>query len=218
MKGLPFLEYLKAYQDDLLFETYRHAALTLQALVVATVLGIVIALLTYRSSWGSTAVISTTVIAFTIPSLALFGLLQPIFGLTLATVFPVLVLYALLPIVRNTIVGLREVDKNLVDAATGIGMSRTMVLLRVEFPIAWPVILTGVRVATQLTVGITAMGAFIGGFGLGSFIFHALAALGSVNTFNEALAGTLLIAALGITFDLIFVAIRRFTTPRGLRV
>lgn len=217
MGGLPFLEYLREYQSDLAFETYRHAALSLQVVLVAALIGVAISLLTYRSAWASSTAISVTVIAFTIPSLALFGLMQPITGLGLATVFPVLVLYALLPVIRNTIVGLREVDPTLVDAATGLGMSRRSILLRVELPLAWPVILTGLRVATQLTVGIVAIGAFVGGMGLGGFIFHALSALGSVNTFNEALSATLLIAALGLAFDLAFVLVRRLTTPRGIR-
>jgi len=78
--------------------------------------------------------------------------------------------------------------------------------------------LTGLRVSTQLTLGIVAIAAFFAGPGLGVRIFHALGNLGSVNTFNEALAGTLLVALLALIFDLAFVVIRRFTTPRGIRV
>lgn len=218
MRGLGFLEYLRAYQDELVFETYRHAALSAQVLVVASLLGVLLALLVYRRALLADMTISTSVIAFTIPSLALFGLMQPITGIGLLTVFPVLVLYALLPVIRNTVVGLRGVDPYLVDAATGLGMSRTGVMLRVELPLAWPVILAGIRTSAQLTIGIAALGAFFGGAGLGGFLFHALSALGSVNTFNEALAATVLIALLGLLFDLVFLLVRLFTTPRGIRV
>ena len=218
MDGLPFLEYLRDYQSDLVFETYRHAVLAIQVVFVAALIGVLFALAVYRSPWARTLLISVFVIAFTIPSLALMGVLQPFFGLGIATVFPALVLYALLPIIRNSIVGLRGVDAALIDSATGMGMSRTRILLRVELPLAWPVMLTGLRVAAQLTLGIVAIAAFFSGPGLGTLIFHALGNLGSVNTFNEALAGTLLVAALALIFDLAFVLIRRLTTPRGIRV
>jgi osmoprotectant transport system permease protein len=216
--GLGFLEYLRAYQDELVFETFRHAALSAQVLLVAALLGVLVALLVYRRTWVSDLAVSTSVIAFTIPSLALFGLMQPITGIGLATVFPVLVVYALLPVIRNTVVGLRGVDPHLVDVATGLGMTRFGVMLRVELPLAWPVILAGIRTSAQLTIGIAALGAFFGGAGLGGFLFHALGALGSVNTFNEALAATLLIALLGLLFDAVFLIVRLFTTPRGIRV
>ena len=218
MDGLPFNEYLREFQSDLVFATVQHALLAIQVVLVAALFGVLLALGVYRSSWARTALISVAVIAFTIPSLALMGVLQPFFGLGLATVFPALVLYAILPIIRNSIVGLRGVDAALVDAATGMGMSRTRILVRIELPLAWPVILTGLRVSTQLTLGIVAIAAFFAGPGLGTLIFHALGNLGSVNTFNEALAGTLLVAALALLFDLAFVLIRRLTTPRGIRV
>lgn len=218
MDGLPFFEYLREYQVDLGFETYRHAVLSIQVLLVAAAIGVGLAVSVYRSRWARTLLVSVAVVAFTIPSLALLGVLQPLLGLGLQTVFPVLVLYALLPIIRNSIVGLRGVDPTLLDAATGLGMSRSRILLRIELPLAWPVMLTGLRVSAQMTLGIAAIGAFFAGPGLGRYIFHALSAVGSVNTFNEALAATLLVTALALLFDLAFVLIRRLTTPRGIRV
>lgn len=218
MDGLPFFEYLREYQSDLIFETYRHAVLAFQVVLVAGAIGFLLALAVYRSRWARTLLISVAVIAFTIPSLALMGVLQPFFGLGLATVFPALILYALLPVIRNSIVGLRGVDATLIDAATGMGMSRSRILFRIELPLAWPVMLTGLRVSTQLTLGIVAIAAFFAGPGLGTLIFSALSNLGSVNTFNEALAGTLLVALLALLFDLAFVVVRRLTTPRGIRV
>jgi osmoprotectant transport system permease protein len=217
MGGLPFTDYLREYQSELTFETYRHALLSLEVLIIAAVLSVALSMLVYRSRWASSTLISISVIAFTVPSLALFGLLQPVFGLGLGTVFPVVVTYATIPVVRNTIIGLQVVEPALVDAALGLGMSRRAILFRVELPLAWPVILTGIRVAAQLTLGLVALAAFIGKIGLGTFIFDALNNLGSVNTFNSALAGTLLIAVLALGSDLAFVVVRRLTTPRGIR-
>jgi osmoprotectant transport system permease protein len=218
MEGLPFLDYLQEYQSDLVFETERHAILTLYVVVTAAILGTLIAVVTYRSAGLSQFGISAAAVGFTIPSLALFGLLVPVLGFGLNTIYPALVMYALLPTIRNGVVGLRSVDPVMIDAARGMGMSRWHILVRIELPLAWPVILAGIRVSTQLAVGLVAISAFLSGPGLGTFIFHALSALGSVNTYNEAMAATILVALLALVFDGALLIVRRLTTPRGIRV
>jgi osmoprotectant transport system permease protein len=218
MDGLPFWDWVQEYQDDLIFETQRHAILTLYVVLTAAVLGTLIAVATYRSSGWSMFGISVAAVGFTIPSLALFGILVPILGFGLNTIYPALVMYSVLPMIRNGVVGLRSVDPVLLDAARGMGMSRRHILMRIELPLAWPVILAGIRVSTQLAVGLVAIAAFLSGPGLGKFIFHALTAIGSVNTFNEAVAATALVAILAIVFDLALLVVRRLTTPRGIRV
>lgn len=218
MGGLPFWTWVQENSSDLIAAIVQHALLSLYVLVAATIIGLVLAVLGYRTIWLGNAMISSSVVLFTVPSIAAFALLVPIFGLSLPSVFVPLVIYGLNPIVRNGIVGLRGVDANMIDAARGIGMSRTAILWRVELPTAWPVIVTGIRVAAQLIIALVVIAALILDIGLGSFIFGSLANLGSVNTLNEALAGTILAAILGIAVDLLFVLIRRYTTPRGLRV
>lgn len=217
MGGLPFLEYLKTFRSELIFDTEQHLLLSCYVIACAAILGLGIAILVYRSAPASTAAVNISSVMFTLPSIALFGLMIPITGLGLQTAFPILVLYALLPIIRNAVVGLQGVDADMIDAARGLGMARSRILLQIELPIAWPVILTGVRVAAQLTVGLVVIAAYVRGPGLGEGILHALSALGSVNTFNEALAGTILVVLLALLLDLAFVLIRKFTIPRGLR-
>ena len=124
-----------------------------------------------------------------------------------------LVMYALLPIVRNTIVGLRGVDPAVVEAGRGIGMSSRRVMLRVQLPLAWPVILAGIRVSTQMIIGIAAIAAYVAGPGLGNQIFDGLSRLGSVNSLNATLAGTLGVVVLALAFDLFYLVIRLLTTP-----
>jgi osmoprotectant transport system permease protein len=126
-------------------------------------------------------------------------------------------MYSLLPIVRNTIVGLQGVDPAVVEAGRGIGMSSPRVMLRVQLPLAWPVILAGIRVSTQMIIGIAAIAAYVAGPGLGNQIFDGLSRLGSVNSLNSTLAGTLGVVVLALAFDLFYLAIRLLTTPRGLR-
>jgi osmoprotectant transport system permease protein len=128
-----------------------------------------------------------------------------------------LTLYGLLPVVRNAVVGLRGVDPALVDAAKGIGMSRLARLLRVELPLAWPAILTGIRVSTQMLMGIAAVAAYASGPGLGNEIFRGIACLGSANALNQVLAGTLGIVVLALLFDAGYVLVGRLTISRGIR-
>ncbi len=218
MNGLPFFEYVNLFRDDLIFATQKHLLVSLYTLLIATILGIGLGMLVYRSKTFSTASIGTLAIGFTIPSIALFGLLVPILGTGLSVGFPVLTMYGLLPILRNTIVGLNSVDKATLDAARGIGMGRLRMLWQIEIPLAWPVILTGVRVAGQLIVGIVVIGAYVRVPGLGEPIFNALQNLGAVNTFNQALSATILVAVIALVLDATFILVRRYSTPRGIRV
>ncbi|MFH0518779.1 ABC transporter permease [Streptomyces sp. M41] len=215
---MSFWEYLGNRHQQLLTDAWQHASAVFQCMVVATLLGVAIGVATYQSEWaGNLATLSTSTI-LTVPSLAMIGLLIPIVGLGVAPTVITLTLYGLLPVVRNSIVGLRGVDPALVDAARGIGMSRLARLLRVELPLAWPPILTGIRVATQMLMGIAAIAAYASGPGLGNVIFRGLASLGSANALNQVLAGTVGIIILALLFDAAYVLVGRLTIPRGIRV
>ncbi|WP_053729461.1 ABC transporter permease [Streptomyces sp. WM6378] len=213
-----FWDYLSSRHQQLLTDALQHASAVFQCMVIATVLGIVIGVVTYRSGWAAGLAITSTSSILTIPSLAMIGLLIPLVGLGVAPTVVTLTLYGLLPIVRNSIVGLRGVDPSLVDAAKGIGMSRIARLLRVELPLAWPPILTGIRVSTQMLMGIAAIAAYASGPGLGNEIFRGIASLGSANAINQVLAGTLGIVVLALLFDAAYVLVGRLTIPRGIRV
>ncbi|MGW1712386.1 ABC transporter permease [Streptomyces sp. NPDC002156] len=213
-----FWEYLGNRHQQLLTDAFQHASAVFQCMVVATVIGITLGVVTYRSEWAGNLATTATSTILTIPSLAMIGLLIPIVGLGVPPTVIALTLYGLLPIVRNAIVGLRGVDPSLVDAARGIGMSRVAQLARVELPLAWPPILTGIRVSTQMLMGIAAIAAYASGPGLGNEIFRGIASLGSKNALNQVLAGTLGIIVLALLFDAAYVLVGRLTIPRGIRV
>ncbi|GGQ69743.1 ABC transporter permease [Streptomyces flaveolus] len=213
-----FWEFVGSRHQQLLTDAYQHASAVFQCMVVATLLGVLIGVVTYRSEWAGNLATLTTATILTIPSLAMIGLLIPVVGLGVPPTVTALTLYGLLPIVRNAIVGLRGVDPALVDAATGIGMSRVARLLKVELPLAWPPILTGIRVSTQMLMGIAAIAAFASGPGLGNEIFRGIASLGSKNALNQVLAGTLGIIVLALLFDAAYVLLGRLTISRGIRV
>ncbi|GGV31259.1 ABC transporter permease [Streptomyces longisporoflavus] len=213
-----FWDYLGNRHQQLLTDAYQHASAVFQCMVVATVIGVLIGVITYRSEWAGSLATTATSTLLTIPSLAMIGLLIPVVGLGVAPTVIALTLYGLLPIVRNAIVGLRGVDPSLVDAAKGIGMSRAARLVKVELPIAWPPILTGIRVSTQMLMGIAAIAAYASGPGLGNEIFRGIGSLGSKNALNQVLAGTLGIIVLALLFDAAYILIGRLTISRGIRV
>ncbi len=212
-----FWTYLQLIWQDLIQLAIDHAILVIISVLISTVIGVGLGVLTYRTERPRELVLAVTGTFLTIPSLALFTLLiqVPLLGLGAKSVVVALVMYGLLPIVRNTIVGLREVDPAIVESAQGMGMGRAARLWRIELPLAWPVVLTGVRVATLLLIGIAAIGAYINGPGLGEPIFGA--SIGSAAALNDVLSGTLGVIVLAILFDLVYVVISRLTTSKGIR-
>ncbi|HEX2132494.1 MAG TPA: ABC transporter permease [Actinophytocola sp.] len=201
----------------LAIEAYQHASVVIQCTLIAAVIGILVGVAVYRSPLGSIVATALASTILTIPSFALLGLLIPVLGLGVAPTVTVLVLYALLPIVRNTIVGLGGVDAAVTDAARGIGMNRVAVLTRVELRLAWPAILAGMRVSTQMLMGIAAIAAYAKGPGLGTEIFSGLNRAGAANATNQALAGTIGVVVLALVIDGLYLIIARLTTSRGIR-
>ena len=187
------------------------------SLAIAIVIGVSLGVLVYRRERAANIALGVTSTFLTIPSFALFGLFIPIFGLGYTPAVVALVMYALLPILRNTVTGLRSVDPAISESAQGMGMNYWQRLLRVDMPLAWPVIIAGVRVSTMLLMGIAAIAAVVNGPGLGEDIFAGLARIGSVNALNLVLGGILGIIVLALLFDTFFNLLGKLTTSRGIR-
>ncbi|HEV7973425.1 ABC transporter permease [Amycolatopsis sp.] len=211
-------EYVADRWDKLSLQALLHVSAVVQCTIIAAVIGVLIGIAVYRSPLGSALATALASTILTVPSFALLGLLIPVVGLGVPPTVIALVLYALLPIVRNTIVGLGSVDPAISDAAKGVGMSRFGVLTRVELRLAWPAILTGMRVATQMLMGIAVIAAYAKGPGLGSEVFSGLTRAGSANADNQALTGTLGVVILALILEGIYMIIARLTVSRGVRV
>lgn len=213
-----FVEFLERSQERIVRLSLEHLVLVLEAIAIGTVLGVALGVLVARRPAARAVVLGATGLILTIPSFALFSLLLGVIGrLGTAVVLPGLVLYSLLPIVRNTVTGLLSVDPAVVESAKGVGMGPVRRLLRIELPLAWPVVLAGVRVSAVLLVGIAALGTLVQGPGLGELIFAGLRIVGSPNAANLALAGTLAIVVIAVLLDVLFLLIARLTTSKGLR-
>src|SRR5690625_49312 len=196
----------------------EHILVSVLSLAIALIIGFGLGLLVWNRPLPRGAGLAAAGVILTIPSFALLGLLIAPLGLGWTPTVVALVMYALLPIVRNTVVGLQEVPSAVQEAARGVGMTKTRVLFRIQLPIAWPVILTGARVSAQLVVGIAAIAAYVSGPGLGDLIFSGLSSLGSKNALNQAVVGTIGVIIVALVMDAAFTTVRRLTTSKGLNV
>lgn len=192
----------------------QHLLLTGVAVLAACCFGIPLALAVSRRRRAATLTIGAAGILQTIPSIALLAFMLPLFGIGARPAIVALFLYGLLPIVRNTIAGLRSVDSHLLEVALGLGMTRAQRLWRVELPLAVPVILAGVRTAAVINVGTATLAAFIGAGGLGEPIVTGL----TMSDFDLVLSGALPAALLALLIDGLLGGLERLATPRGMRL
>ncbi len=163
-------EYVSSHIPELMAAGREHVLLTVASVLLAVLVAFPLAVLVRRYRVLMGPVLTVSGVLYTIPSLALISLLWPVFGLSPLTVIIALAVYALLVVLRNTVVGLDEVDPAVVDAARGMGMDPRRVLWRVEVPLAMPTIIAGVRIATVSTVGLVTIGALVGYGGFGGLI------------------------------------------------
>jgi len=211
-------DFLQSHSAQIVFSSWQHVSLVAQCLVLATILAVGLAAVAYRSSILSSAANSLSAIGLTIPAFALVGLVIAPLGFGVPPAVAVVTFFAILPILRNTVVGLNGVDPAVVESARGIGMGRIRTLLTVELPLAWPVILGGIRVSAQMVMGIAAVAAYVLGPGLGGFIYSGLSRLGGANSLESVLTGVIGVVILALILDLVLVGLGRLTTPRGIRV
>lgn len=196
-------------QDEIVEATITHVQITVAAVLLGLVIAFPLAMLARGLPRLESSVLGLSTAVYTIPSLALLPLLVPLTGLTKTTVVIGLGLYCLTILVRAILDGLRSVPEDIREAAVGIGYSSTRLLLRVELPLALPVMMAGLRVATVSTVALTTIGTVVSEGGLGYLI-----ADGQSTQFNaELFAGAVLCVALALTLDLILVLAQRLATP-----
>jgi len=196
----------------------EHVAIVLVGLLVGTVVGLSLGVLVHRRPRLRAATLNVCGVILTVPSLAMYALLLALLGMIGAVpVVVTLALYSLLPIVRNTVTGLLGVDASVVESAQGVGMGPWQRLLSIELPLAWPVVVTGMRVSAVLLVGLAALGPIVGGPGLGELIFAGLRVITSPNAVNLALMGTFGVVLVGLLLDAAFLLLIRSTTSRGIR-
>lgn len=208
-----FIEQAQMRWSEVLEATFVHIQLVFFSMVMAVILGVALGILITRVPKLVPIVLGGTGIMQTIPSLAILGFMIPIFGIGVKTGIAALFLYSLLPIVRNTYAGIKDVDKATIEAAKGMGMTNWQILFRVELPLAVPIIMAGIRTSAVINVGNATLAAFIGAGGLGDFIF-----LGITRGIDGLIfLGAIPAALLAIILEVSFTRLERWSTPEGLR-
>lgn len=203
------VDYFRDRSDDLTTATAQHLSITVAAVLLGLALAIPLAVLARRSQRLEGWVLGLSTGLYTIPSLALFPLLVPFTGITATTVVVGLALYSLTILVRNTLAGLRAVPDDVRESAVGNGYGPTRLLLKIELPMALPVVMAGLRVATVSTVALTTVGTLVAYGGLGNLL-----ADGVKNSFKaEIFAASLLCVLLALALDVLLVVVQRVLTP-----
>jgi osmoprotectant transport system permease protein len=193
--------------------TIEHIEITLIAVAISTVIGVAIGIFITRRQQAAATIIGIAGILYTIPSLALFGILIPFIGIGLKPTLIALILYSQLALIRNTFVGIIHIDPSIREAGKGMGMSNWQFLRMVEIPVALPVIMAGIRTAAVMNIGTATIAAYIGAGGLGWLIFRGIA---SVNS-EQIIAGAVPVILLAVGVDYSFILLERVLTPAGLR-
>jgi len=183
----------------------EHLFIVFVSVLLTIAVGVPLGVCAYFYKGVRKVILTVVEILQTIPALALLGIIMVFLGAGKVTVISGLVLYSLLPVVQNTYLGLSEVDPAIKEVATGMGMTRMYRLVNVEFPIAFPLIFTGIRIATVTAVGIAVFATFVGGGGLGSVVYRGI----HIQDMSLILSSTAALMAMAIGFDLIMAAIEK---------
>lgn len=197
---LSYWEFVVENFSQLVWATAEHAEIISIAIAIAVPIGVGLGILCTFDDRLATVVIWLAGVMMTIPSIALFGLLIPFFGIGAEPVIVALVLYSQLPVIRNTYVGLTDIEPAALEAGEAMGMTRLQLLRKVQLPMALPVIMAGVRNSVVILIGIAAIGAFIGAGGLGTFIFDGI----SRANVPMIVVATAILSALALAFDYAF--------------
>lgn len=203
-------EFMKQQADKLAVQTMQHIGLTFISLLLAVIIGLPLGVYITRKKKLSGLVLGIAGVLQTIPSIALLGFMIPLLGIGAKPAIVALLLYALLPIIRNTYTGITGVDPSVKEAAVAMGMSKWQVLFKVELPLAMPVILAGIRTATVINVGVATLASYIAAGGLGEFIFGGI----SLNNTNMILAGAIPAALLAVLFDFLLSRLQKLNAKK----
>ncbi len=216
---MEFFEYIFDNGDRIFFELLRHLQIIGIALPIAIVIGVPIGIAISNHKKTANVVIYIASVLMTIPSLALFGFMVALLapfdaGIGVPPAVIAVVVYSLLPLIRNTLVAIQEVDPATVEAATGMGMTKTQILFKIRLPLAVPIIMAGLRNAAVMGVSVTTIAYLIGARGLGYFIFSGL----SRSRLVMVLVGAILVGALGIGTNYGLLKLEELLTPRGVKL
>ncbi len=208
------IPFILSHWDEILEKTAQHITLSFAAVGLACLVGIPVGFLIVNHRRVAAVVLNIANVIQTVPSLALFAFAMPLFGIGTKPAIFALFLYALLPIIKNTLIGIRNVNPAIIKAAVGMGMSRFQVMFKVEVPLAISVIMGGIRIAAVTGIGITTIATLIAAGGLGDFIYRGL----SMYDLPMIMTGAIFSALLALFVDFLLGLLERALTSKGIAI
>lgn len=205
------LEFLKLNYLEILTKSAEHMYISAFALFLGVIVAVPLGIILTKTKKISRFVIGLASLLQTVPSLALLAIMIPIFGVGKVPAIVALFIYSLLPILRNTYTGIKSVDENIVDSAKGMGMTRAQIMLKVELPLASPVIMSGIRLSGVYVIAWATIASYIGAGGLGDFIFAGL------NNYNppSIILGTIPVTLLALLVDFLLSKIENLVNRKA---
>lgn len=208
------MNYLVENSGMLLNKTLEHLYISIMALILAMIVAIPLGILLSKKEKLSKVSLTIAGILQTIPTLAILALMIPLFGVGKVTAIIALFIYVLLPILNNTIVGVQNIDRNIVETGRSMGMTNFQLMKDIELPLALPMVLSGIRLSSVYVISWAALASYVGAGGLGDLIFNGLALYEP----EMIIVGTILVTLLALIVDLILAQIEKWIIPKGLKI
>jgi len=207
------LDFLSVNGIELIVKTWEHIYISLIAIFLGIIVAVPLGVLLTRVPKIANFILGLLNVLQTIPSFAILALFIPLLGIGLVPAIVALFLYSLMPILRNTFIGIRDVKKDLIEAGIGMGMTEWERIRLVEIPLATPVIMSGIRLATVFLIGWATLASYIGAGGLGDYIFSGM----NLYKPEYILAGAIPVTLLALVTDLFLGKVETLVTPKGIR-
>lgn len=216
---MEFFKYIGKNGDKIIEELLRHLEIIAIAVPIAIAIAVPLGILVSRKPKTAEVVLKIASVLMTIPSLALFGIMVALLaplkaGIGIVPAIIAIIVYSMLPMIRNTLVAIREVDPYTIEAARGMGMTSRQILFKIRLPLGVPIIMAGIRNAVVMGISVTTISYLIGAGGLGYFIFAGL----SRSRLEMILLGAILVGALGITANFSLLKLEDALTPKGVKI
>ena len=216
---MEFFEYIGKNADKIIEELLRHLEIIAIAVPIAIAIAVPLGIIVSRKQKTAEVVLKIASILMTIPSLALFGIMVALLapfkaGIGIVPAVIAIIVYSMLPMIRNTLVAIKEVDPYTIEAARGMGMTSRQILFKIRLPLGVPIIMAGIRNAVVMGISVTTISYLIGAGGLGYFIFAGL----SRSRLEMILLGAILVGALGITANFSLLKLEDVLTPKGVKI
>ncbi|MGI2252262.1 ABC transporter permease [Staphylococcus cohnii] len=207
-------DFVEQYGGQLISKTVEHFYISIIALLIAIVIAVPLGILLSKMKRTSNVVLTIAGVLQTIPTLAVLAVMIPIFGVGKLPAIVALFIYVLLPILNNTVLGVQNIDDNIKEAGTSMGMTRFQLMKDVELPLALPLILGGIRLSSVYVISWATLASYVGAGGLGDFVFNGL------NLYDPLMivSAAVLVTALALIVDFLLSLVERWAEPKGLKV